>query len=79
MYALCLFVFKMIDLLKERELDMNELSTSKILKSYTFKFKKYRNIIKSEIITKDYVSYLWSGGNAQYNLLKNIQYIFYTT
>ena len=58
---------------------MNELSASKILKFYAFKFKNFRNIIKSEIITKDYASYRFFAGNSQYNLLKKIQYIVYTT
>ena len=40
---------------------------------------KYRNIKKSEIIKKDQVSCPWGGGNAQYNLLMNIQYILYRT
>ena len=66
----------MIVLIKELELDMNELNTSKFLKFYAFKFKKFRNFIKSEISIKEEVSDLLSACNSQYNLLKNIQYVY---
>ena len=50
---LCLFVFKMIVFKIELEWDIDEVSTSNFLKFCACKFKKYKNIIKSEIITKD--------------------------
>ena len=67
----------MIVLIKELELDMNELSTSEFLKFYPFKFKTYGNIIKSEIITKIKVN-IFGVDVTQYNLLMNIQYIVST-